>query len=363
MSNLPLFDLCPALEGLLAHVPLGEYPTPVEGLERLGEGLYVKRDDLSGKEYGGNKVRKLEFLLEEARCRGLGEVLTFGCAGSNHALATAIYARQLGLRSISMLMPQPNAESVRRNLLMSHAVGAELHMYRNMVSIAAGAQCQLVRHKMKTGRIPYIIPPGGSSPLGVAGFVNAGLELGQQAAEGQVPEPDFVYVATGTAGTMAGLVLGLKAAGLKTRTVGVRVTARRFMNEAKVLKLLRQTNNLLHALDASFPLYDFREDDFVLRHGFYGEAYGLYTPESVEAARRAYETGGLKLEGTYTGKALAALLHDEARGRLREKTAVFWNTYNSRNFAEAIADIDYRQLPTACHRYFEDDVQPLDKEG
>src|SRR6266581_738013 len=116
-ESLPLFKAYPQLEQQLPHVSLGNFQTPVEKLTPVGDeiglySLYIKRDDLSGGVYGGNKVRKLEFLLADAK-----EVITFGFAGSNHALSTAIYGRQLGLKSTSMLMPQVNAHYVRRNLL------------------------------------------------------------------------------------------------------------------------------------------------------------------------------------------------------------------------------------------------------
>ena len=126
----------------------------------------------------------LEFILGDALHAKVNEVLTFGAAGSNHALATAIYAQQLGLKSISMLRPQPNAHCVRRNLLMSYNCGAELHLYSNIpfvMPLAAPAVLyQLLRHRLKCGQFPQVIPIGGSSPLGVVGFVNAAFELKQQ---------------------------------------------------------------------------------------------------------------------------------------------------------------------------------------
>lgn len=128
---IPLFKQYPLLEDKLPYVALGDFPTPVEKLDRLGadigvDHLYIKRDDLSGKVYGGNKVRKLEFLLGHALRTEVKTVLTFGFAGSNHAVATAIYAHHVGLKSISMLMPQPNAHYPRRNLLMGYYCGVGL---------------------------------------------------------------------------------------------------------------------------------------------------------------------------------------------------------------------------------------------
>ena len=128
---LPLFDAYPALRENIPYEPVAQLPTEVGRLEHVSEELgceiWMKCDDRSGILYGGNKVRKLGFLLGAARADGCKTVLTFGAAGSNHALATAIYARELGLRAISMLVPQPNAHSVQRNLLRHYLAGAELH--------------------------------------------------------------------------------------------------------------------------------------------------------------------------------------------------------------------------------------------
>lgn len=363
-----LFESYPVLARELPHVPLAELPTPVDRADELGRklgvtDLYIKRDDLSGRQYGGNKIRKLEFLLADARKKGARGVMTFGCAGSNHATATAFYAKKLGLRSISMLLPQPNAYSVRKNLLLSFASGAELHHYESSTQVSLGVRIQSTRHRLLYGGAPYIIPAGGSSPLGVVGYVNAAFELHRQIREGRIPEPDLIYAAAGTTGTVAGLILGLRVLGLKTAVVPVRVTGEKFVNTERILELLREAGQLLHAADASFPETTFQESDVSIRHDFYGEQYALYTNESVEAVRLAGEAQGITLEGTYTGKAFAAMAHDAREGRLKGKTVLFWNTYNSRDFSELIKDIDYHRLPRTFHRYFEEDVQPLDRKS
>ncbi|MDD5094377.1 MAG: pyridoxal-phosphate dependent enzyme [Dehalococcoidia bacterium] len=367
---IPLLEQHPALINTLPHIALGEFPTPVQKLDKLGhqiglDHLYIKRDDLSGKTYGGNKVRKLEFLLGDALHSGAKEVLTFGAAGSNHALATAVYAQQLGLRSISMLRPQPNAHSVRRNLLMSYHCGADLHLCSPILCdtplAVLSASYQRLRHRLRSGQFPRVIPMGGSSPLGVLGFVNAALEFKDQVARGEIPEPDYIYVASGSMGTAAGLILGLKAANSKTRVIAVRVTGEKFVNKTGMIELIRKTNSLLCSLASSFPSMDFTEDDVEIRHDFFGESYALYTAEGMQASDRIERAEGIKLEGTYTAKALAALLDNAERQALQNKVVLFWNTYNSRDFSDAIAGIDYHQLPRCFHRYFEEEVQPLDR--
>jgi len=371
---IPLFEEYPLLREKLAHVPLGELPTPVQKLERLGaelgiSQLYIKRDDLSGKVYGGNKPRKLEFILGNALRSGAREVIALGGAGSNHALATAIYAQKVGLKSISMLMPQPNARYVGRNLLMSYHCGAELHLCgaelesaRNSPLVRLATMYQLLRCRLKSGCFPQIIPPGGSSPTGTTGFVNAAFELRKQITNGEMPEPEYIYVACGTMGTAAGLILGLRAARLDSRVISVRVTSEKFVNARGMIELIDKTSSLLNSLDASFPRFGFSAADIDIRHDYFGERYALFTREGMEAVSLMRESEGIKLDGTYTGKTLAAIIDDAKSGSLRGKAVLFWNTLNSRDFSDAISSIDYHSLPRGFHRYFEEKVQPLDRD-
>lgn len=370
---IPLFEQYPLLQQKLDYISLGEFPTPVQKLEKLGaklgiDQLYIKRDDVSGKVFGGNKPRKLEFILGNAVRSGAKEVIVFGGAGSNHALATAIYASKIGLKSISMLMPQPNAHYVRRNLLMSHHHGAELHLCGaelesalNMPLVYLATTYQFLRHRLKTGYFPYFIHPGGSSPLGVIGFVNAAFELKRQIADGQMPEPDYIYVACGTMGTAAGLILGLKAAELSSHVVSIRVTGETFANPGKMIDLMTRANTLLHSLDVSFPLYELTLADVDIRHDYFGEQYALFTTKGMNAVLTMKEYEGIILDGTYTGKTLAALIDDIKNSGLHDKTILFWNTLNSRDFSDELSTIDYHSLPHVFHRYFEEEVQPLDR--
>jgi 1-aminocyclopropane-1-carboxylate deaminase/D-cysteine desulfhydrase-like pyridoxal-dependent ACC family enzyme len=366
---IPLFKYHHLLAQNLPHVVLGDFPTPIQKLDRLGgclglDHLYNKRDDLSGRVYGGNKVRKLEFFLGEVLHTQAKEVLTFGAAGSNHALATAIYAKQLGLKSIAMLVSQPNAQYVRRNLLMSYHSRAELHLYPPIPFPTAllnpAVIFQISRHWLKSGRLPRVIPMGGSSPLGVVGFVNAAFELHEQILRGEMPEPDYIYVPSGSMGTAAGLILGLKAIKSKAQVVAIRVNSNNVVNTKRMINLIRQTNQLLSSLDPSFPRLQFSEADIDIRHSFFGKQYALFTPAGMEAITFAEKYAGIKLEGAYTGKAFAALMDDAKKSGLNDKVLLFWNTYNSRDFSQSIASIDYHQLPRCFYSYFEEEVQPLD---
>ena len=363
---IALFDAYPRLRENLPHVALGDFPTPVQATPTLGgrilaPSLFVKRDDLSAADYGGNKVRKLEFLLGEAQRAQRKTVLTFGAAGSNHALATAIYARQLGMQSISMLLAQPNARYVAKNLARSHAVGADLHYQPGMLRLAGASLGVYMRRRLREGQWPILIAPGGTDPRGILGFVNAGFELAAQVKAGELPAPDVVYAASGTMGTAVGLMLGVAAAGLPTHVEAVRVTQPQFTSIKKARKLYGKALRLLRKADPTFPDMPFPHDRFRFRHEFFGKDYALFTEQGIAAVRLAESAEALHLEGTYTGKTMAALIEDGRAGRLRHKTVLFWNTYNSRESAVDAKAFDYAVLPPGLQRYFTDPVQPLDR--
>lgn len=358
---LELFKRYPVLAQKLPHVALGQWPTPVQPLSNLASDcqVYIKNDGASGPLYGGNKVRKLEFLLADAAARNRPEVITFGVAGSNHALATALYAQSLGMRCISIMTPQRNAGYVARNLLANLSTNAQLHHYPSESTAIAGTRFQRQRHLEQTGSEPVIIPGGGSSGLGTVGFVNAACELAQQIAEKQLPQPDRIYVALGTMGTAAGLLLGLRICGLSSRLIPVRVVRDDIGNINAMRKLYDDTNQLLHKLDASFPLIDFELDN--VRHDQYGEAYAVFTEAAMAAKKLLMQRENIALEGTYTGKAMAALLADQQRGELAGLNVLYWHTYNSIDLAPRTTGLDYHDLPTDFHGYFERPVQPLDQ--
>ncbi|MGD0058339.1 MAG: pyridoxal-phosphate dependent enzyme [Verrucomicrobiia bacterium] len=350
----------------LPYVSLGRFPTPVERLAALGraigvEQLYIKRDDLSGDSYGGNKVRKLEFLLGDALRVKAREVITFGFAGSNHSLATAYYAKQLGLKCTALLLPQVNAHYVRRNLLASFHQQTELHHYATPTRLRLGLLGKLWQSRRQFGVWPRLIPPGGSCPLGAAGYVNAALELNDQIAGGAMPVPARIYVPLGSMGTAAGLILGLAIAGLNCEVAAVRVIEERLNPPRNLHRLLQRTDALLRRLDPATPRFRWPPPNLILRSDCLGDGYGRFTGTGIRAAVLMQRHAGIPMNGTYSAKAFAALLADAANGTLAGKTILFWNTYNSRDLAAMTADADYRQLPTGFHRYFESDVQPLDR--
>ena len=205
----PLFQTYPELQKSIPHLCLGSLPTPVERLTNLGAhlkipALYIKRDDLSGAIstdnlshlYGGNKVRKLEFLLADALAHDAKTILTFGCAGSNHAVATSVYASQLGLKCLCVLQSQPNSRIVRQNLLLHQVYNTRLCFCATRELRKIQTLCAWLDHKYTYGDFPYIIPTGGSNPLGALGFVNAAFELQTKSSKDFYLNPTlFIFLA------------------------------------------------------------------------------------------------------------------------------------------------------------------------
>jgi len=325
---------------------LADLPTSVTGLPDIGrsvghERLFMKRDDLSGPAYGGNKIRKLEFLLGEALAEGRKSVITYGAAGSNHALATSICCRQLGLHSISVLAPQEPSDHVRRNILMGRAAGVELHLCADYSEFPDVTEEASARCAERDGIAPYIIPAGGTNSVGALGFVRAAQELAEQL------QPDVIYIPMGTGGTYAGLLTGFLLTECKLRIEAVRVVERAFRNETHIKTLC---DELCRKLGIEQRV---AEDGIVIRDEFFGEGYGLPTPEGRAAVELFKTLENIYLENTYTGKTAAALLHDLRAGALDGQTVLYWNTLNSRDFSAEIAAVDFHSLPPAFHPYFE----------
>lgn len=334
----------------LTHVPTPLQEAPTLAAD-LGVGrLFIKRDDQTAQPYGGNKVRKLEWLLADAQRQGARTVITFGAAGSNHALATAIYARRLGMHPMAMLVPQPAEPVVRANLLRHLGEGTELHYFENKMELKEGLRAAMARSEARDGAAPYVIPAGGSAPLGMLGYVNAALELTAQCRAMNMPMPDRLYTACGTMGTAVGLALGLALAGAPTCVEAVRVTEEEHANRDRGRALFDETARLLLARETDMPMPRFPEDTFTLRHDFFGDGYGIHTRADEEAAGYFEAHAGAALECTYTAKAFRALMADAERGHLRGETVVFWDTYSAH--APAVEGADFHRLPEVLWSYF-----------
>jgi len=345
-ENLPgqnaLFKAYPALAAHIPWTSISQLPSPVEELGSvlgLSEGmLWVKRDDLISPFYGGNKVRKLEHLLEDARKGGHKSLITIGVLGSNHCLSTAIHGRKKGFNVHLCLTDQQITGFVRQTLAGFLAAGAKVHHCTDNRN-AYNTMRSLFRELKKKGENPYIIFSGGTSGLSDFGHVNAAFEIARQVKTGEIPEPDKLFVAVGTCGTVAGLIAGLKIAGLSTRVVGVRVV-NSFPAYPFIIRYFAQrAAKSLRKYDRSLPRVKIRKTDFDLLTGYLGSGYGAVTPEAAEAVKLAADR--VSLETTYTGKTLAACLDYCKKAGDNEKV-LFWNTYNSAVFEQST---EFSKLP------------------
>jgi D-cysteine desulfhydrase len=341
----PLHERFAGIERALPRLELTSGPTPVHPLARLtgdpAPVLWVKRDDRTSAAYGGNKPRKLELLLADARRRGSRTVLTTGAYGSNHALATCIHGRAHGFEVEVALFPQPITPHVQMSLRLfarhaSRMIAGEL--YTELKGII----------QSRSSLIPdlYYIPAGGSAPLGAIGFVNAGLELAAQIRAGEMPEPSAIIVAAGTCGTLSGLLVGLKLAGISSRLVGVRVTDAVLANRAAIVSLAEQALRILVDARANVPAVAIGSGDFDLLEDYYGPGYGHPTFDGIRAVQAMREREQIPLETTYTGKAMAAALDAVGRRTVRpEAPLLFWNTFAGPILKAEAASIPDDQVP------------------
>lgn len=375
-THVPLFLAFPHLKGVISYISLADLPTPITSVPQLAthfdiQSLYIKRDDLTGgydqnrrKLFGGNKVRKAEFLLADALAQGAQCILTRGAAGTNHGLAIATYAQQLGLRCILLLSNQHNTQITRRNLLLDHASGAQLVTVPHKDLRASMVSHILGQEKINSGMFPYIIPTGGSCPRGVLGYINAVFELKEQIIQGKLVEPDIIFAPVGSAGTIVGILLGVSAAGLKTRIVGIAVEPEEYPGQciATIETLYNQTQNWLYSLDASFKSKSFESCDLIVRFDSAGQEYSLFTQQAVNAIRLVTHATNITLDGVYSAKAWAGMESYLQQYRQPQARVLFWNTFCSDSFESITNLVDYHQLPLSLQIYFEQPVQPLDQQ-
>jgi D-cysteine desulfhydrase len=308
-----LHERFPALVETLPHLTLSERPTPVR--ELAGLGIWVKEDGRFGSGgWGGNKVRKLEWLIPDAQRRGRRSILTFGGLGTNWGLATALYAREHGLETALALVDQPLDEHVRAQLARLEASGARIHRTHTKRRTVAMLPWLLVRNA-RGGRPPYLLPAGGSSAVGALGYVEAALEIAAQVEDGSLPEPAHVVVPVGTGGTAAGLALGFQLAGLRSRVLGVVVNDQLRLDAPVFARLARRTARLLERRGARLGPLRLEPDMLDLTRDQIGAGYGHRT-EAAERATAIVADQRLALDPVYTAKAMAGLLALRADGRL-----------------------------------------------
>lgn len=310
-----------------AHLPTPFEPLPglTERLARPGGGgpeLWIKRDDCTGLAGGGNKTRKLEYLLGDALASDADTLVTQGAVQSNHVRQTAAAAAKFGMKCEIILEERTGSKAVdytrSGNVLLDELMGAKIRSVPGGTDM--NAQLALVAAEVSdAGGRPYIIPGGGSNAIGALGYVECAFELVAQANETGL-EIDRIVTATGSAGTHAGLVAGLAVMGANIPVLGIGVRAPKETQEANVYKLARETAALLGHEDRV------TRDMVVANCDFVGAGYGLIDDAVIEALKTIARSDAILLDPVYTGKAMKGLLALSARGDFDGETVAFLHT-------------------------------------
>ena len=306
-------------------------PTPLEPMKRLtealgGPNLWIKRDDCTGLASGGNKTRKLEYLMAEALQQNADTVITQGATQSNHARQTVAIAAKLGMQSHILLEDRTGYTfddyKHSGNVFLDHLYGAHVTELPIDTDMNA-AMAELAETLRGQGRKPYIIPGGGSNPVGALGYVTCALELMDQANTLGVAFDSLVH-ATGSAGTQAGLVVGLYGARSQIPVYGVGVRAPKIAQEERVFNLAVQTADLLGVPGSV------EREDVVANCDYVGPGYGKPTPGMIEAVTMLARLEGILLDPVYSGKGMAGLIDLCRKGHFKKgQDVVFLHTGGS----------------------------------
>jgi D-cysteine desulfhydrase family pyridoxal phosphate-dependent enzyme len=304
-------------------------PTPLEPLARLsahlgGPLIWVKRDDCTGLAGGGNKVRKLEFLVGAALQEQADTLITTGALQSNHARQTVAAANRFDLRSVLVLTNSVSGRGPEYrsngNLLIDRILGADIHIVPHDIDVRAQVAMVAAR-EIEKGNRPYVIPVGGSNAVGTLGYVDCFLELSAQLHRLNV-KCDAILLPTGSGGSQAGIVLGTLLSRSNVPIIGISVGADFERQRAKVEKPLRSAQALLRIGDDAIEHAPLLIDD-----RFVGAGYGAPSQQTVDAIRIVAESEGLLLDPVYTGKAMAGLIALIREGRFRsDQNIVFIHT-------------------------------------
>ncbi len=318
----------------LARFPrvfLAHLPTPLERLDRLtaelgGPEIWIKRDDCTGLSTGGNKTRKLEFLMAEALAQGADMVMTQGATQSNHARQTAAFAAKLGLGCHILLEDRTGSNNANYNgngnVLLDHLHGATTAKHPGGTDMQAAMEDEATKLR-QTGRKVYIIPGGGSNPTGALGYVNCAFELVGQANDRGLAL-DHIVSATGSAGTQAGLVVGLQAINAQIPLLGFGVRAPQAKQEENVFALAQKTAAKLGCPDVV------KREDVRADCNYVGAGYGIPREDTIEAVRMFAELEGILLDPVYSGKGAAGLIDYCRKGKFRKgERVVFLHTGGS----------------------------------
>ena len=346
---LPLFSQYPVIKKQLNPQAFACLPTPVKALPELASNAWLKQDDLTHPDYGGNKIRKLDFVLADIQRKNKKHVITFGATGTNAGVATAMMCHRNKLKCTVYLFQQPLSQTVKDNLALMQAYGAELIYCGSLLKTVLSFYCS--RHRLKSES--YFLWAGCSNSVATFAYINAAFELKQQIEQGKLPEPEHIIVPVGSCSTLAGLTLGVQLAKLNSKVVGIRVAPAYLgpfpaCTSGEVNKVIKQAAKQMKKWGikeiGSVPSCQFSNK-------YYGNGYGIATRESQRAVEQ-FKALGIKLENTYSGKAGAAFI-EQLNGS--QQPQLFWQTFNSANtlskIKSSITGTPISSLSTALKDY------------
>lgn len=357
LDDVALLRHVPALRAGLPWVRIGHWPTPVEplhGLPGARVAVFVKREDRSNPDYGGNKIRTLEPVLGLARSRGARRVWATGAYGSNHATATALHAGLAGLHPGIALFPQPATVPARANLLAMLASGADVELMGTI------AELPFAMARLRRRSDAFVMAPGAASPLGALGALSAALELAEQIDRGECPLPARLVVAVGSTCTTAGILAGLHLASrlgagfhhAPPAVTAVRVTPWPVTSRLRIARLAhRAALRVARRARVTPPSLARLYAGLTVEPGFLGAGYGRATAAGHRAIDAFHQASGPPLDVVYTAKSGAALL--DLAARPGPGPLLFWASKSSAPLPEPSLD-DLARAPRPLRQWLED---------
>jgi D-cysteine desulfhydrase family pyridoxal phosphate-dependent enzyme len=301
-----------------SRLTFAHLPTPIEELPRLtidlkGPHLLVKRDDQTGLAFGGNKTRKLEYLLAEAQKAGAKTLISAGAVQSNHCRQTVAAAAKFGMDCILVLFGDP-PDPPDGNYFLHYLLGAEI-IHANRDNMNAKLE-EVFQQAQSEGRKPYLIPYGGSNPIGAQGYVNAMLELSEQAAK-----PDWIVFPSSSGGTQAGMLVGAKMSGFNGKILGISVDQPADTLSSSVAELATETAKFLG------KKWTFKSSDVLVNDDYTGRGYAVMGEPEIRAIQLFAKREALLLDPVYTGRAAGGMIDLVYKGFFKpSETVLFWHT-------------------------------------
>ncbi|NHK32121.1 MAG: D-cysteine desulfhydrase family protein [Asgard group archaeon] len=304
-----------------AKIDFCTLPTPIIPMKRLSKHLgknkiFIKRDDLTGLAFGGNKNRKLEYLLADAINKGANVIITEGAVTSNHCLQTAASSCHLGLECVLVLSDSYIGDSLNGNFLLDHILDVDIR--RVKTSEDRKPMMNQVADKLKEqGKKPYIIPTGGSNVIGILGYVNSIKEIAKQSEQMKIKFDYFVH-ATGSAGTQAGCIAGKKLFYPDIEIIGINIGD----GKEEIIEAIQQIIDEFEQKN-SFNL-NIEKSDIIIMDGYFGEGYGIPSKELIKTMKLVAKLEGIFLDPVYNGKAMIGLINLIKKNHFKENSNILF---------------------------------------